>query len=147
MVFIPGGTFRMGSDKHYAEEAPVSSRDRRCLLDRSEHRSQIATSASLSTRPAISLLPEIPPDPKDYPGALPHMLKAGSLVFKPPNHTGQIPGLEHNGGHSNSVPTGADLMDRAARLLGSTIIRLYMSPNADAEAYAKWADKELADRG
>jgi formylglycine-generating enzyme required for sulfatase activity len=22
MVFIPGGTFRMGSDKHYAEEAP-----------------------------------------------------------------------------------------------------------------------------
>jgi len=23
MVRIPGGTFRMGSDKHYAEEAPV----------------------------------------------------------------------------------------------------------------------------
>ena len=27
---------------------------------------------------------EIPPDPKDYPGALPHMLYAGSLVFSPP---------------------------------------------------------------
>jgi sulfatase modifying factor 1 len=27
---------------------------------------------------------EIAPDPKDYPGALPHMLKAGSLVFTPP---------------------------------------------------------------
>ncbi len=24
---------------------------------------------------------EIPPDPKDYPGALPHMLQAGSLGF------------------------------------------------------------------
>jgi len=23
MVFIPGGTFRMGSDSHYPEEAPV----------------------------------------------------------------------------------------------------------------------------
>ena len=23
MVFIPGGTFRMGSDKHYPEEAPA----------------------------------------------------------------------------------------------------------------------------
>jgi formylglycine-generating enzyme required for sulfatase activity len=29
---------------------------------------------------------EIAPDPKDYPGALPHMLKAGSLVFTPPSH-------------------------------------------------------------
>ena len=29
---------------------------------------------------------EIPPDPKDYPGALPHMLYAGSLVFTPPQH-------------------------------------------------------------
>jgi len=27
---------------------------------------------------------ETPPDAKDYPGALPHMLKAGSLVFTPP---------------------------------------------------------------
>ena len=27
---------------------------------------------------------EVVPDPKDYPGALPHMLYAGSLVFTPP---------------------------------------------------------------
>jgi hypothetical protein len=26
------------------------------------------------------------PDAKDYPGVLPHMLKAGSLVFTPPKH-------------------------------------------------------------
>ncbi|MGO4569421.1 SUMF1/EgtB/PvdO family nonheme iron enzyme [Rhizobium sp. 2YAF20] len=29
---------------------------------------------------------QIAPDPKDYPGALPHMLRAGSLVFNPPSH-------------------------------------------------------------
>jgi len=23
MILIPGGTFRMGSDKHYPEEAPI----------------------------------------------------------------------------------------------------------------------------
>ena len=23
MIFVPGGTYRMGSDKHYPEEAPV----------------------------------------------------------------------------------------------------------------------------
>jgi hypothetical protein len=30
-------------------------------------------------------LAEIPPDPKKYPGASPHMLYAGSLVFTPPH--------------------------------------------------------------
>src|SRR4029079_10040567 len=29
---------------------------------------------------------EIPPDPKDYPGILPHMIYAGSLTFVPPRH-------------------------------------------------------------
>jgi len=28
---------------------------------------------------------EIPPDPEEYPGALPHMLRAGSLMFNPPS--------------------------------------------------------------
>jgi formylglycine-generating enzyme required for sulfatase activity len=30
---------------------------------------------------------EIAPEAKDYPGALPHLLKAGSLVFQPPAHS------------------------------------------------------------
>ena len=32
---------------------------------------------------------EITPDPKDYPGALPDMLYAGSLVFTPPRTAGR----------------------------------------------------------
>ncbi len=34
------------------------------------------------------------PDPKDYPGALQHMLKPGSLVFKPPRVRGRTARLE-----------------------------------------------------
>jgi sulfatase modifying factor 1 len=57
MVWIPGGTFRMGSDKHYLEERPT-------------HRVTFA---------------EIPPTLEQYPEALPHMLYAGSLVFMQPS--------------------------------------------------------------
>jgi len=85
MVWIAGGRFRMGSDHHYAEEkpahsvkvdgffidaTPVTNGQFRAFIEATGH----VTSA------------EIAPDAKDYPGALPEMLKAGSLVFTPPDH-------------------------------------------------------------
>ena len=83
MVWIPGGTFRMGSDSHYPEEAPVHRAtvdgfwiDRTPVTNREFRKFVNAT--------GYVTFAEIPPDPKDYPGALPHMLKAGSLVFSPP---------------------------------------------------------------
>ena len=83
MIRIPGGTFRMGSDKHYPEEAPVHRVtvdgfwiDRTPVTNRQFKEFVKAT--------GYVTFAEIPPDPKDYPGALPHMLYAGSLVFTPP---------------------------------------------------------------
>src|SRR5262249_54804840 len=85
MVFIPGGTFRMGSDRHYPEEAPVHRVtvggfwiDRTPVTDRDFRQFVNAT--------GYVTFAELKPDGKDYPGALPHMLKAGSLVFTPPKH-------------------------------------------------------------
>jgi formylglycine-generating enzyme len=85
MVWMPGGTFRMGSDKHYAEEAPVHSVtvdafsiDRTPVTNR-QFREFVRATGHVT-------FAEIAPDPKDYPGALPEMLKAGSLVFSPPKH-------------------------------------------------------------
>ena len=83
MIFIPGGTFRMGSDKHYPEEAPVHRVtvdgfwiDRTPVTNR-QFKEFVKATGHVT-------FAEIPPDPKDYPGALPHMLYAGSLVFTPP---------------------------------------------------------------
>jgi len=83
MVWIPGGTFRMGSDKHYAEEAPVHRVtvdafwiDRTPVTNR-QFREFVRATGHVS-------FAEVAPDPKDYPGALPNMLRAGSLVFSPP---------------------------------------------------------------
>src|SRR6516165_6442706 len=80
MVRLPGGTFRMGSDRHYPEEAPVHRVtvgpfwiDRTPVTNRQFRQFVDAT--------GYVTVAEIAPDPKDYPGALPHMLKAGSLMF------------------------------------------------------------------
>jgi len=84
MVHVPGGTFCMGSDKHYPEEAPVHRVtvdafwiDKHPVTNR-EFREFVEATKHVT-------FAEIPPDPKDYPGALPEMLYAGSLVFTPPN--------------------------------------------------------------
>jgi formylglycine-generating enzyme len=76
MVWIPGGTYRMGSDRHYPEEAPVHRvtvdgfwMDRTPVTNR-EFQEFVAATGYVT-------FAEIPPDPKHYPGALPHMLKAG----------------------------------------------------------------------
>jgi sulfatase modifying factor 1 len=82
MVRIPGGTFSMGSNDHYPEEAPVHRVtvdgfwiDRTPVTNRQFKAFVKAT--------GHKTFAEIPPDPKDYPGALPHMIYAGSLVFTP----------------------------------------------------------------
>src|SRR5438105_12573179 len=83
MLWIPGGTFRMGSDRHYPEEAPVHRVsvdgfwiDRTPVTNRDFLKFVNAT--------GYVTVAEIAPDPKDYPGAQLHMLRAGSLVFSPP---------------------------------------------------------------
>src|SRR5271154_2547312 len=75
MIWIPGGTFRMGSGKHYPEEAPAHRVsvdgfwiDRTPVTNR-EFRTFVNATDYIT-------FAEISPDSKDYPGALPHMLKA-----------------------------------------------------------------------
>jgi len=141
MVWIPGGTFRMGSDKHYPEEAPVH----RVAVD----------SLWMDTTPVTNrqfrefvratghvTFAEKRPDPKDYPGALPHMLKAGSLVFSPPDYPINL----NDWSQWWSFVFGANW--RRPYGPGSSIKGLDDHPVvhvtcADAEAYARWAGKEL----
>ena len=81
MVHVPGGTFWMGSDRHYPEEAPAHRvtvagfwMDRHPVTNR-----QVPCSSSRATGHVTS--PRSRPIQATIPGALPHMLFAGSLVF------------------------------------------------------------------
>ena len=81
MVWIPGGSFRMGSDQHYPEEAPAHNvsvdgfwMDRVAVTNAEFQRFVDATGyVTLAERPA---------NPEDYPGAKPEMLVPSSVMFK-----------------------------------------------------------------
>ena len=85
MVWIPGGTFQMGSEDHYPEERPVH----RVTVDGFwMDRTPVTVAQFLPFVAATGhvTFAEIPPNPADYPGAKKELLHPGSLVFvKPPN--------------------------------------------------------------
>ncbi len=141
MVFISGGTFRMGSDRHYPEEAP-SHRvtvddfwiDRMPVTNR-EFRKFVNATGHVT-------MAERKPSAEDYPGALPHMLKAGSLVFTPPRHMVDL----RDWSQWWNFKFGADW--RRPYGPRSSVSGLDDHPVVhvayeDAEAYARWARKEL----
>ena len=141
MVFVAGGEFTMGSDRHYPEEAPAHRVkvdgfwiDRTPVTNR-EFRRFVRDTGHLT-------FAEIAPDPKDYPGALPHMLRAGSLVFV------KSRGPVNLKDWSNwwTFGFGADWQHPYGP--GSSIKGLDDHPVVhisyrDAEAYAHWAGKVL----
>jgi formylglycine-generating enzyme required for sulfatase activity len=141
MVWVPGGTFRMGSDRHYPEEAPVHRvAVAGFWIDRTPvTNSQFAKFVSATGHVTFA---EIPPDPKNYPGALPHMLYAGSLVFRKPLERVQV----DHWGHWWTFMKGADWRHPLGP--GSSIEGLGDHPVVhvayqDALAYARWAGKDL----
>ncbi|HCU25289.1 MAG TPA: gliding motility-associated lipoprotein GldK, partial [Deltaproteobacteria bacterium] len=141
MVWIPGGTFRMGSDSHYPEEAPVH----RAGVDGFWMDATPVTNeqfARFVQETGHKTFAEIPPNPEDYPGALPHMLYAGSLVFLKPR--GRVD-FKNIGNWWHFVKK-ADW--RRPQGPGSSVEGREKHPvvhvaYSDAQAYARWAGKEL----
>jgi formylglycine-generating enzyme required for sulfatase activity len=141
MVWLEGGTFRMGSDRHYPEEAPAHRvRVDGFWIDRTPVTNRQFREFVKAT--GYVTFAEIAPDPKDYPGALPHMLRAGSLVFNPPR------GLVDLSDWSQwwQFKFGADWRrpygprSSISGLHGRPVVHIAYR---DAEAYAKWAGKDL----
>lgn len=141
IVFISGGSFRMGSDKHYPEEAPAHTVtvgdfwiDRTPVTNR-----QFRKFANETGHVTVA---EIKPNADDYPGALPHMLKAGSLVFTPPK--GEVDLRDWSQwwnfkfGANWRRPYGP--RSSVSGLDDHPVVHVAYR---DAEAYARWAGKEL----
>lgn len=143
MVRIPAGTFTMGSDRFYPEEAPL----RRVFVDAYWIDEIPVTNrqfAAFVEATGYTTVAEIAPDPRDYPDMLPGMDRAGSLVF----HKSPVPVDTSNPGNWWRFEFGADW--RHPLGAGSDIESLGLLDHpvvqvayADAEAYARWSGKEL----
>jgi formylglycine-generating enzyme len=81
MVWVPGGTFRMGSEDWYAEERPVHT----VSVDgfwMDDHQVTVAEFRRFAKAAGYVTLAERPLDPADYPEADPALLVPGALVFQ-----------------------------------------------------------------
>lgn len=141
MAWIAGRTFRMGSDDHYPEEAPAH----RVAVDGFWIDIAPVTNAQFARFVEATghvTLAEIAPKEEDYPGALPEMLVAASVVFVPP--PGRV--ALHDHFQWWQFLAGADW--RHPQGPGSSIEGRDDHPVVhvaarDVEAYAAWAGKSL----
>jgi formylglycine-generating enzyme required for sulfatase activity len=141
MVRVPGGTFLMGSNDFYREERPVH----RVAVGgfwMDEHPVTVAEFRRFVKATGHVTVAERAPEADDYPGADPDLLVPGSLVFRQP--AGPVP-LDDVRGWWAWVP-GATW--RRPRGPESTVAGRERDPvvhvaHADADAYARWAGKEL----
>ena len=141
MAWIPGGTFLMGSNNHYPEEAPAHSvkvdgfwMDRYTVTNAEFKRFVEAT--------GCVTVAEKPANAADYPGAKPELLVPSSAVFQ------KTAGPVDTRDAYNWWTYVAGANWKRPRGPGSSLQGLWKHPVVhvafeDAEAYAKWAGKAL----
>jgi formylglycine-generating enzyme required for sulfatase activity len=141
MVRIPGGTFFMGSEDFYPEEAPVHEETVGPFsIDRYPVTNDDFAAFVADTR--YVTLAERAPSPADYPGVPPEALVPGSLVFHRTSGPVDlrdwsqwwvyVPGAQwrHPEGRESSIDGRGD----------HPVVHIAYE---DAIAYAKWAGKTL----
>ena len=138
---IPAGTFRMGSDQHYPEEAPVRSVTVESFeIDRFPVTN--AQFAAFVDATGYETVAERPLDPADFPGAPPENLVPGSLVFTMTAGPVDLRHLDQwwtwTPGASWRHPEGP-----ASSLEGRENEPVVHVAFEDAEGFAGWAGKAL----
>ncbi len=141
MVWVPGGSYTMGSDRHYPEEAPAMRVEVAGFwMDQFQVRN--ADFADFVDDTGYVTVAERPLDPAKFPGAPPENLTPGSMVFKKSsspvdlrdytNWWSWIPGA------SWVRPEGPE--SSLARREDHPVVHVAYE---DAAEYARWAGKTL----
>ncbi|WP_448580527.1 formylglycine-generating enzyme family protein [Thermaurantiacus sp.] len=141
MIWLQGGRFRMGSNAHYAEEAPAHEVEVSGFWIDATPVTNRQFAAFVEATGHVTLA-ERAPEAADYPGALPELLVPASLVFTPTSGPvslsdwsqwwAWVPGADWR------HPTGPD--SSLEGLMDHPVVHVAAE---DAEAYARWAGKSL----
>src|SRR5271167_2199023 len=141
MLWIPGGTFRMGSEDFYPEERPVRANSVAGFwMDR--YVVSNAQFVEFAAATGYSTLAERPLNPADFPGAPAENLVPGSMLFQktegPVDLRNYVNWWAWAPGTSWRHPLGPESSFES--LAQHPVVHVAYE---DAEAYAKWAGKEL----
>ena len=141
MIWIESGTFLMGSDKHYPEEAPVHSATVNGFwMDKYEVTNE--EFAKFVDATSYVTVAERPPRAEDYPGAKPEMLQPASVVFYRPKHRVDLRNhynwWTYVPGANWRRPEGPE-----SSLEGKSQHPVVHVAYEDVEAYAKWVGKQI----
>ena len=141
MAWVPGGSFRMGSDDHYPEEAPAHD----VRLDGFWIDTTTVTNrefADFVAATGYTTVAERDLDPSEFPGAPPENLVAGSLVFTPTPGPVDLRHLSQwwtwTPGASWRQPEGP-----GTSIDGRETHPVVHVAHEDAAAYAAWVGKAL----
>ena len=141
MVWLEGDRFTMGSDDHYPEEGPAHEVE----VDGFFMDKQLVTNRDFDRfvkETGYVTFAEKPPRAEDYPGALPEMLYAGSLVFEQPRRPVDTSDWrewwQYKRGANWKRPQGASSNHKA--LPDHPVVHVAFE---DALAYATWVGKDL----
>ncbi len=142
MVWLPGGTFRMGSSVHYSEERPPRNATVSGFwMDR--HEVTNAQFARFVAATGYKTVAERGLSPKDYPALPAEALMPGSMVFfEPPKNarvrTNSMEWWRYVSGADWRHPTGPQ-----SSLAGKDNHPVVHIAYADALAYAEWLGRSL----
>lgn len=141
MVLLPGGTFRMGSDRFYPEEAPVRTVTVGPFAI-AQHEVTNAQFQRFVQTTGYRTVAERPLDAKEHPELTAEQRRPGSLVFRQPSAVKDLVDLNQwwvwTPGTSWRAPEGPGSHVRAR--LNHPVVHVAYD---DALAYARWAGQDL----
>ena len=143
MVWIPGGTFRMGSDKHYPEERPVH----RVTVDGFWMDRTPVTNERFARFVAATGPRHVRGDPAGPAQTIPARCRTCCTPDRwcscKPGGPVDLRDIAQLVELDARAPTGATRTGRRARSTGSSSHPVVHVAFADAEAYAQWEGKSL----